>query len=291
MDEEINKDKKPKQSKKATIWKLLFSCAIIGLIIGLAAWGYFALGLNKLTQEELQDYIAKTGAVAPLVYIAICFLQVTFIPLPATVVIVPGSFLFGPWLAFLYSYIGVILGSLFAFLLGKIIGRPFINWIAGDKETVDSYLLRMKGKERVVLFLMFLFPFFPDDLLCSVAGILPISWLWFFNVQLLTRISSIAGTIFTFSGTILPYDTWWGITIIVILCLICIVMFIYSFKYGDKIDKWFDNMVNKLISKFKKNKKEPENKEVTSVETNENSTLEKEEAETEDKELNETKKE
>ena len=40
-------------------------------------------------------------------------------------------------------------------ILGRKIGRPFVNWIVGDKETVDYYLKKLKGKETIILFFMF----------------------------------------------------------------------------------------------------------------------------------------
>ena len=100
-------------------------------------------------------------------------MQVTFIPIPSTITVLVGNYLFGFWASYLYSFIGMILGSMFAFYLGRWFGKKFIYWLVNDKEMVDSYLYKIKNKGNVLLFFMFIFPFFPDDLLCSIAGILP----------------------------------------------------------------------------------------------------------------------
>ena len=129
---------------------------------------------------------------------------------------------------------------MFGFFLGRVIGKKFVYWIAGDKDKVDEYLEKMKGKETVVLFFMFLFPYFPDDLLCSVAGISSISWKTFTIIQLITKITSIGGTLLFMSGEFIPYSGW-GIPVIVCLSILGILSFIFSFKYAEQIQDWFTN--------------------------------------------------
>lgn len=145
----------------------------------------------------------------------------------------------------------MFLGGLFAFLLGRVIGKKFVYWIAGDKEKVEEYLQKLKGKETVVLFFMFLFPYFPDDLLCSIAGMTSISWSTFIVIQFITRITSIGATLIFMSGELIPYNGW-GIPVIIALSILGIIAFIISYKNADKIQDWFTN----LFTKKKKNNNE-----------------------------------
>lgn len=236
---------------KSIIIKIIISLLVIGLIILGLYFLFKYLGWTNLTKEELQAKIASTGVFAPIVFIVASFLQVTFIPIPSSVTIIVGNYLFGFWLSFLYSYIGIILGSILAFYLGRWIGRPFVNWVVGDSKAVDEYLIKMKNKEKVILFFMFLLPLFPDDALCSLAGILPISFLTFLFMQLLTRATSILGTLFFMSGEIIHYDAL-GITIIVIVCILALVAFYLSYKYADKINEIFYNIMDKITFRKKK---------------------------------------
>ena len=238
---------------KKTIIRIVISVLVLSLICLL---GYFALknlGLTNLTREELQEKLSSTGAIAPLVFILISFLQVSFLPIPGMVTILAGNYLFGFWLSFIYSYIGMILGSIVAFIIGRVVGRPFINWVAGGKENADEWIKKLKGREIVLLFFAFLLPLFPDDLLCSVAGILPISFLTFFIMQLITRFTSIGASLIFMSGDLIPFSGW-GIYIHIAIILISIVMFIFSIKYADKLNEKFDFFINKLVN-AKKNKK------------------------------------
>ena len=236
---------------KSIIIKIIISLLVIGLIILGLYFLFKYLGWTNLTKEELQAKIASTGVFAPIVFIVASFLQVTFIPIPSSVTIIVGNYLFGFWLSFLYSYIGIILGSILAFYLGRWLGRPFVNWVVGDAKAVDEYLIKMKNKEKVILFFMFLLPLFPDDALCSLAGILPISFLTFLFMQLLTRATSILGTLFFMSGEIIRYDAL-GITIIVIVCILALVAFYLSYKYADKINEIFYNIMDKITFRKKK---------------------------------------
>lgn len=239
---------------KKSVLKLIISALIIAALIGIVYLIFHLLGWTDLTEEQLQEYIASTGAIAPLVFIFVSFLQVTFVPIPGAVTIIAGKFLFGPWISFLYSYIGMLAGALFAFWLGRAIGRPYINWVAGSKEKADEWIKKLKGREKVFLFFAFLLPLFPDDLLCSVAGILPVTWLEFLIMQLITRFTSIGATLFFMSGEIIPYEGW-GLVVLCILAILAITAFILSLKYADKLNALFDKLINKIVGITKKVKK------------------------------------
>ncbi len=237
------------------ILKSLLTLIFIALFLGLILlFLHYALGINYKdlqNKEMVQNFVSKSGGFAPIVFIIISFLQVTFIPIPGAVTILAGNYLFGFWLSLLYSYIGMFIGSILAFYLGRLIGRPFVNWIVGDKETVDKYLKRLEGKETVLLFFMFFFPFFPDDLLCSVAGITKITWFKFIVMQIITRFTSIISTLLFMSGEFIPYNLW-GFTIMGIIGVGAIYLFILSYKNSDKINEYIDKLALKITNIFKK---------------------------------------
>lgn len=235
---------------KKIIKRLLVSALIIGAVIGAVYLVLHLLGFTNLTEEQLQEMIASTGAIAPIVFIIVSFLQVTFVPIPGAITIVAGSFLFGAVESFIYSYIGMLLGAMFAFFLGKKIGRPFANWVIGSPEKVDEWVARLKGRQNVILFFMFFLPFFPDDILCTVAGLLPISYMGFLIMQIITRATSIGFTLLFMSGEVIPYEGW-GLVVLAIVAVICITAFILSMKYSEKINDFFVEKMSKLFKKDK----------------------------------------
>ena len=238
-----------KQNKKSII-KLIVSALIIGAIILTTYLILRRYGLTDLSREEIQQFISSTGAVAPLVFIGLSFAQVTLVPIPGAVTIIAGSYLFGALLSFVYSYIGMTIGGFFAYALGKWLGRPYINWLAGGKEQADGWIKKLKGRENAYLFFAFLLPFFPDDLLCSVAGIL-IGFGAFTVMQIITRATSIGFTLLITSGEVIPYNAW-GIAVISVIGVCAVTIFILGIKYADKFSALFDKFLS--LFKFKKRK-------------------------------------
>lgn len=226
-----------KKERKRTICRLVVLALIIGAFYGVCAWISNLFGLTEISRDELQSMIESTGVVGPLVYFVICALQVTFIPLPNAVTVLAGNYAFGTLPAFIYSYIGTFLGSMLSYGLGKWIGRRFAIWVAGSKERLKKWIKRLKGREFVVLSLMFFFPFFPDDVLCVVAGLFPsISWRGFTVLQLVTRATTTSATLLFMSGDVIPFDEIWGIVLISVAVVLCIVAVILCFKYINKIN-------------------------------------------------------
>ncbi len=234
-----------KTEQKKMLKKLIGAALIVVAIVAVGYGILHLLGWEDLSREQLQEFMLSTGWVAPIVYIVISFMQVTLVPIPAAITILAGNYVFGPWAAFVYSYIGTLIGGMFAFLLGKWFGKPFVNWITGSQEETDKWRQKLKGKENVLLFFMFLFPFFPDDLLCSVAGILPITWLGFFLMLVVTRATSAGGTLLFMSGEFIPFEGW-GLIVLGAVAIVGIAAFIVCFKHADAVNKWYDKLLQKI---------------------------------------------
>ena len=100
---------------------------------------------------------------------------------------------FGPVYGFLYNYIGIVIGSTINFLLAKQYGKPFILKIVSI-DTYEKYVSwTEKGMKFDILFtLAILFPGAPDDLLCLIAGLTPMSLKKFILILLLPKPFSLA---------------------------------------------------------------------------------------------------
>lgn len=235
--------------KREAILRAVISILAVAIVCA-ALYGIFhALGWTEMEREELQALITSAGIAAPLIYILITFLQATLIPIPGTVMVLAGCYLFGVFTASVYSFIGMMLGASAAFWLGKVIGRPFINWVAGGKEKVDGWLERLRGKETVLLFFMFLFPAFPDDVLCAVAG-LSIRFPIFLIMQIISRIASLAGTVILMSGEVIPFDGA-GVFILIGIIALGIISLAVCMKNADRINTALDAIADKITKAFK----------------------------------------
>ncbi|MFA7436501.1 MAG: VTT domain-containing protein [Bacilli bacterium] len=227
-------------NKKRLAIVIIILIVFIALIVGL----YFGFGLNKYFNdiEALREKIDSFGGFAKSIYVLINFLQTTLIPITNIPTIWAGEKLFGPFTAANLANIGVLLGSIVSFYLGRVLGRKSIEWIVGE-DNLNKYLGMAKGRENLVIFLILLLPGFPDDIICMIAGITKMSWKFFLISILITRTIPTYLTAYTF--TAIPMNTWWGILIWVSIYLIVFLAGRYVLKYWDNIVNWFDKLRNK----------------------------------------------
>lgn len=211
--------------KRENMRILLRMSLSVFFLVGLSVITYLIMkhfGLTEPSREDLQQILDGFGPYAPILFILISFLQVSFIRITSTITILAGNFIFGPGKGFLYSYMGIIAGSLSAFALGRWIGRRFVDWVVGSSEKVEQWLLKLKNKSNLLLLLMFILPGFPDDMLCAISGMTELNLIGFLMMQLLSRAISILATIFFFTGdsTIFLEDETTSITAAVLSALL-----------------------------------------------------------------------
>ena len=135
--------------------------------------------------KELKEIISKAGIFSYFVFSLIQFLQVTFMPLPASVTTVVGVIMFGPIKTFVMSFCAILCGSFVAYLIGIVCGDKILPWALG-KETSDGVKIFL-AKGKIPFFCMMLFPFFPDDLLCLMAGMSRMDFRFFLFTNIVTR--------------------------------------------------------------------------------------------------------
>ena len=156
-----------------------------------------------------------------------------------SVTVMAGVMIFGnPWLCSLYSFIGIMVGSVLAFAIGRLLGYRVVCWIVG-KEELDKWLEKIKGKDYLILSIMFLLPLFPDDVLCFVAGLSSMTWPYFLIMITVTRALTI--TLSSLSFDSIPFTTWWGLLCWALIAAAVVLLFWLVIKYSDKIDGFIKN--------------------------------------------------
>ena len=196
----------------------------------------------------MRAYIESFGSWAVVLFILLQFLQVVLLPIPGFITVGAGVLLSGALKGAIYSCIGIILGSIVGFLIGRVFGYKVAKWLVG-KEGLDKGLKTIKGKDKVVLTFMFLFPFFPDDILCFVAGLTTVKVKFFLVMIVITRVISIFVSSFSMNNNIIPYDTWWGILLWILFFALTIVLTVLIYKKGDKIEQFFKRNKKSVVKK------------------------------------------
>ncbi len=117
-----------------------------------------------------RETIGSLGGWAPLAFMAMQVAQVVIAPLPGQVTGLIGGFLFGPWLGLLYTMIGALVGFWLVFVLARKLGRPFVERFVKPTTLAKFDGVLARGGP-FVLFLIYLLPAFPDDVISFVAGL------------------------------------------------------------------------------------------------------------------------
>lgn len=226
--------------KKQSMYRLI-TCILLCLdVCAVIFFTICATGIiTKINSiQALREYISQFGNMAVFLFILFCFLQVVVLPVPGSVTVAAGVALFGPLKCTIYSFIGIVLGSIVAFAIGRWIGYKAVKWIVG-KDSLDKWLEKLKGKDYLILSIMFLLPLFPDDILCFVAGLSSMTWGYFLIMIVVTRALSVVTT--SYSIGLIPFNTWWGILIWIVIAVLIIVSFWLVCKYSDRIDGFIKN--------------------------------------------------
>ena len=223
--------------KKTSIFRILTTAAFLVAFFAVVYYVLLKSGFLKLINdpEEYKQFLESSGGWMALVYILLQYLQVIVLPIPSFVSTLAGVALFGPLLATVYSLIGIMLGSLTAFFIGRKFGYKAVAWMIG-KEDLEKWQAKLKGKDNFILTAMFLLPLFPDDVLCFIAGLSSMSNRYFVIMMLICRIIGVTAT--CYSIQILPFNTWWGLLGWGVIYAVVIVGFILFYKNIDKINAW-----------------------------------------------------
>lgn len=223
------------------VMMFFFAISYIALIVS----GAFQ---NLTNMELLKNFILSTGFWGMAVFVFAQIVQVVFLPLPSIVLNLVGVALYGPTVAFLLGSLGVCLGSIVAFAIGRIFGKRLVEWIVGKEKAIEyRRILSHKGKYMLVL--MLLFPFFPDDILCMVAGITTMSWTFFIVAVFITRPITVAVMCYMGTGDIIPFRGW-GIAAWIAIS----IAFVFVFYLLNKYQYQLTNSISKIFGTRKKRK-------------------------------------
>ena len=160
-------------------YRWLLAGGVIALVTGYCAWlvvtdapSYRFLVRLYVDKHYLKEMLREWGILAPLLFIVLQALQVIVSPIPGEATGFLGGYLFGEALGLLYSTIGLTLGSVVAFAIGRWLGAHYVqNFV--KKETWDKLGFIVEAEGAILCFMIFLIPGLPKDIVCYLFGISP----------------------------------------------------------------------------------------------------------------------
>lgn len=127
--------------------------------------------MDYFTEQNIELFLERFRSLGPLPGILLTFLKSFVPPLPTIVIVGANAAIYGMWLGFLYSWIGLVSGSLLTFLLiRKAAETPFMRrWAAKPKVRKAMIWARRNGFSFV--FLLSMLPVGPFVVINMAAGL------------------------------------------------------------------------------------------------------------------------
>ena len=225
--------------------------ALVALVVLALAAGAAVLYKNGWFErigsvEELRELIDEAGAFAGIVFFLLQMLTVIVAPIPSNVTMMAGALALGFWPAMLLGIAAIWLGSLIMFMLARRLGQRAVQGFI-DRSVMEKYLPLIEEKQDMFLFLTLLFPFFPDDMLCILAGLTSMPTARFAGIMLLARPWGLIFAALLGSGELsLPAWGW------AVLVGVLAVIFVLAMKYSRQIEERLFALVSRLSARRRK---------------------------------------
>lgn len=127
--------------------------------------------VDYFTEQNIELFLERFRSLGPLPGILLTFMKSFVPPLPTIVIVGANAAIYGMWLGFLYSWIGLVTGSLLTFLLiRKAAEAPVMRrWAAKPKVKKAMVWARRNGFSFV--FLLSMLPVGPFVVINMAAGL------------------------------------------------------------------------------------------------------------------------
>jgi len=232
------------QSNKKVILSILKISVLVLIVVGIPAYIYF-FHKDWITSfesfEDVVDFLKIYETQSIFVYIGLQILQVVISVLPGQVFQLAAGYLYSFFPALLYALIGAALGTMISFSLARVLGRDFVHLFFGEKNT-EYYMQRLNSKRAyTIVFLLYLIPGIPKDMISYVAGISEMKFKPFVMLSVIGRLPGMMGSIML--GSMWNNGHYTGM---IILGIVAVIAFVLCIVFHKKINNLIDNVYDKI---------------------------------------------
>jgi len=218
----------------------IIGAAITAVIVGYCLWlvltdapAYRFLVRLYSDKRFLKQTLRQWGILAPVIFVVLQALQVIIAPIPGEVTGILGGYLFGESLGFVYSTLGLTVGSVTAFGVGRWLGAHYVRTLVSP-ETWDKLGFIVEAEGAILCFIIYLIPGLPKDMVCYLFGISPMP-LWVFT--LVSTLGRMPGTwVLSTQGA---HTATGDYLQVILLTAIAVAVAVPLYYYRNRIVSWF----------------------------------------------------
>ena len=223
--------------KFSSLIMILIPAFVIMLVIGALIWG-----LGYMIPEEWTAKVSfyvnnpselrKLGEGSEGLFIAIQVLQVVIAPIPGQAAAFAGGFIFGFWKGWGLTTLGLVIGSLIAMVLARLLGISLV-WKIVPESIIQRFDSDISDGGYMTFFMIFLLPALPDDAVCFLAGLTKLKLLPLSLVCLLGRAPGMAVLSLTGAGFADGLTLW-----VEVLFAVMMVASVVLWLFWEVIEAW-----------------------------------------------------
>lgn len=215
--------------------KLTLVLLVTGIFTFLCVKYLIPLSQLLVTEEgrgEIYRAVESYGIFAPLVFAGLMALQIIIAFIPGGPLELIAGMLFGGIRGTLFTMLGAVSGTAVVYLLVKFFGRPLVHFFISEERIQKFSVLNDERRLEFWVFILFLIPGIPKDLLTYIVPLTKMRALHFIILSSIARFPAIAASVFM--GDSISDGRYW--LSIVIACACAIAAFI-GFRVKTRILK------------------------------------------------------
>ncbi len=205
-------------------------CLLIALFSGLIYWFIARPMIHFVEEPELfREWVEKRGLFSHLVFVFMLVFQIVIAFIPGEPFELAAGYAFGPVMGTLLCIIGSLIGGALVFLLTRRFGMPFVELFFNKEKIARLKFLKHSRKRDGLLFLLFLIPGTPKDILCYIAGLTDIKFPIWLIICTVAKIPSIITS--TVSGGALNSKQYFHAALFLIITLIISIAGVATYRF------------------------------------------------------------
>ncbi|NLI93312.1 MAG: TVP38/TMEM64 family protein [Peptococcaceae bacterium] len=186
--------------------------------------------------DRFKDLLTSYGHLSLIVFLGFQVTQVVIAAIPGELVQIAGGYIYGTFWGSIYSVIGIALGSVIAFSISRLLGYSLIRTFISQEKLEKFNFLINNPKSEIIMFVLFLLPGAPKDLLTYIAGLTPINPVMFFIISTVARFPALLVT--SYIGANMQKGNYITVAVVsVIACILCIIALLIKDRIIARLHK------------------------------------------------------
>lgn len=214
---------------------------VLVCLIGVASFPYFKDIASEEGRLALAADIQGAGPFGVLIMFGLQLLQIIVAVIPGEVVQLVAGVLYGTIGGSLIIILGALVSSIIVFYLVRKLGAPFVQAMISEKQMKKLGFLYDAKKLNTVVFVLFLIPGMPKDVLTYIIPLTKVKPADFFVLSTIGRIPGIVAS--TYAGASFISGNY---VQMIVVFVIAGGLGLLGIIFKDRIMRFFEERINRL---------------------------------------------